>query len=271
MPEFSIVKREVPASFAQIAAICTATEVEIGDQMVLGIADARNLHAGLGVRRDYATWIKARIARYGFNEGQDFEIRALPKSGERVRNGLGGGENAKIYTLSLDMAKELAMVENNEMGRLARRYFIWAENQVSGSSASVLRLLNRISKLETLIQDRNMEAGGRRVVEGVLPISHYLRLVGMHDAKDRRSFIAACSDRMWSWLFDQRRFDDIQREVSTRTRLFSGQAFHAWWKSDGESYVQELKMRRASKRIGQGVLPFAKKPDLTLPPPLLTA
>lgn len=64
----------LPAEFAEVASICTATEVEIGGRSVLGIEDARTLHAGLGVGRDYTNWIKGRIAKYGFKEGEDYEV-----------------------------------------------------------------------------------------------------------------------------------------------------------------------------------------------------
>ena len=82
---------------------------------------ARDLHAFLEVRRDYTTWIKHRIARYGFVEGEDFLV--FTTSGENLL----GGRPATDYHLTLDMAKELAMVENNERGRQARRHFIECE------------------------------------------------------------------------------------------------------------------------------------------------
>ena len=90
--------------------------------------NARDLHKGLGVGRDYNTWIKARISKYGFEEGQDFVIAqnlgiSLPQMGERYAQNLSrkGGENAIDYLISLDMAKELAMIESNDKGREVRR------------------------------------------------------------------------------------------------------------------------------------------------------
>ncbi len=94
--------------------------------------NARDLHAFLQVRRDFSTWIRARIEKYGFVEGVDF-ISHSPN--------LGSGENQGVtqftpgilrtdYHLTLDMAKELSMVENNDQGRQARRYFIEAEKRL---------------------------------------------------------------------------------------------------------------------------------------------
>jgi anti-repressor protein len=119
----------IPAEFAEISTICKATEVVIGGRTVIGIADARNLHAGLKVGRRYTTWIRDRIRKYGFGGGADFEV--FNRNGQLIdfvasQNGEADVEH--VYRLTLDMAKELAMVENNDQGRMARRYFIWAED-----------------------------------------------------------------------------------------------------------------------------------------------
>jgi anti-repressor protein len=64
----------LPAEFVEISTICKATEVVIGGRTVMGIADARNLHEGLGVGRVFRAWIEGRIEQYEFREGVDFEI-----------------------------------------------------------------------------------------------------------------------------------------------------------------------------------------------------
>ena len=85
--------------------------------------NARDLHAFLGSKQDFSTWIKSRIEQYGFIENQDFvvfhEIMENPQ----------GGRPAKEYFITLDMAKELAMVERTEQGQKARRYFIECERR----------------------------------------------------------------------------------------------------------------------------------------------
>ena len=85
------------------------------------LCDARALHAFMHVKRDFATWAKARIKKYGFIAGIDY-VEVFTKSGENL-----GGRPSIDYHLTLDMAKELSMVENNDMGRQARRYFIECE------------------------------------------------------------------------------------------------------------------------------------------------
>lgn len=93
--------------------------------------DARKLHGALAVGKDFSTWIKDRIDRYNFQENEDFII--FTDSGEKS----GRGRPAIEYLLSLDMAKELCMVENNENGRLARKYFIACERALRSQALAL--------------------------------------------------------------------------------------------------------------------------------------
>ncbi|ECQ1863758.1 phage antirepressor Ant [Campylobacter coli] len=68
----------------------------------------------------FADWINRRINHYDFIENQDYIIELVYTKG-RPR---------KEYYVTLDMAKELCMVENNEKGRQARRYFIECEKRL---------------------------------------------------------------------------------------------------------------------------------------------
>ena len=90
------------------------------------VCDARELHAYLENGDKFADWIKARVEKYGFQQDQDF---ALVSGNPEIKTGRGGDRRSKDYHLSLDMAKELSMVENNERGREARRYFIQKERE----------------------------------------------------------------------------------------------------------------------------------------------
>lgn len=98
------------------------TTNEEGKQLV----SARELHEFLEVGRDFTTWIKGRIKKYEFVENVDFVILNLAH-----QNGGAswGGSNKVDYALAIDTAKELSMIENNEKGREARRYFIECEKK----------------------------------------------------------------------------------------------------------------------------------------------
>lgn len=98
--------------------------------------NARDLHSFLEVGKMFAHWIKNRIEQYDFVEEVDY-ITHLPKqaSGEnQAVTGFTPGILRKDYYLSLDMAKELAMVERTPKGKEARRYFIACEKQLRAQS-----------------------------------------------------------------------------------------------------------------------------------------
>ncbi|HBN9555430.1 antA/AntB antirepressor family protein [Pseudomonas aeruginosa] len=97
------------------------------------LVDARTLHRFLEVDAHFKDWIARRIAEYDFQEGEDF-CSFLSKSG--------GGRPRREYSITLDMGKELAMVERNEKGRQARRYFIECEKrlqQIAPHEAATIR------------------------------------------------------------------------------------------------------------------------------------
>lgn len=107
--------------------------IPISSQQIDGNAiqtvNARELHAHLEVGRDFSNWIKQRIDKYGFLENQDFVIVENLSS----PNPASAKSRAQVlidYYLTIGMAKELCMVENNAQGRKARRYFIECEKKL---------------------------------------------------------------------------------------------------------------------------------------------
>ncbi|EHI0463663.1 phage antirepressor Ant, partial [Escherichia coli] len=87
------------------------------------LVNARDLHGFLEVGKDFSNWIRARLNEYGFVENLDY-ILFSPNLAKTP------GRRRKDYHLTLDTAKELAMVERNEKGRQIRRYFIECEKKL---------------------------------------------------------------------------------------------------------------------------------------------
>ena len=89
------------------------------------LVDARELHTALNNKRQFSDWIKQRIEQYGFVENVDFATfhNFVKREGSNL------GSKTTEYALTLDTAKEIAMVENNEQVRKIRRYFIEVEKK----------------------------------------------------------------------------------------------------------------------------------------------
>ena len=109
--------------------------------------NARKLHAFLEVQTRFNDWIKNRVDEYGFIENQDFITF--------TENLVNGGRRIE-YALSLDMAKELSMVERNAQGKQARQYFIDCEKRLSGS-LNIPQTLPDALRLAADLAERNQQ------------------------------------------------------------------------------------------------------------------
>ena len=108
--------------------------IKITEQNGRQAVSARELHSFLKSKQDFSTWIKARIDKYGFVENQDFEV--FHNFVEQVS----GGKHLIEYALSVDCAKEISMVEGNEKGRQARKYFIECEKLAKNPAQNISRI-----------------------------------------------------------------------------------------------------------------------------------
>lgn len=95
--------------------------IKITEQNGKRAVSARELHAFLESKQEFANWIKSRIEKYGLVENQDYEV-----FDSFIKNPSGGRPLIE-YALTVDAAKELSMVEGNERGKQARHYFIECE------------------------------------------------------------------------------------------------------------------------------------------------
>ena len=110
--------------------------------------NARLLHEFLEVKRDFSTWLKDRITEYEFIENQDFVC-----SPNLVSKGR-GGHNRIEYFISLDMAKELSMVERNEKGKQARQYFLACERKAKQVMPALPKTFSEALRLAADLQDQ---------------------------------------------------------------------------------------------------------------------
>ena len=107
----------------------------------------RELHAVLGVATQYKDWFP-RMCEYGFIEGRDFSSILSEST---------GGRPSTDHQLTIDMAKELCMLQRSEMGKEFRRYFLSIEETWNSPDKIMERALQ-------IAHDRALEAE-RRIFE----------------------------------------------------------------------------------------------------------
>lgn len=100
-------------------ALIAVSRRQVGEATVQAV-NARDLHAFLGIGRDFTNWVKDQVERARLLEHRDFEVFA--EKGENP-----GGRPRIEYALTLDAAKHIAMMSGTEKGFEAREYFLECE------------------------------------------------------------------------------------------------------------------------------------------------
>lgn len=104
--------------------------VKITEKNGKSVVRARDLHQFLESKQEFANWIKNRIEKYGLVENEDYVV-----FDNLIKNPQGGRPQIE-YALTIDAAKELSMVEGNDKGKQARRYFIECEKKLREKTQS---------------------------------------------------------------------------------------------------------------------------------------
>lgn len=104
-----------------------SVQEKVKDGFTIPVVDARELHSFLLSQRHFNDWFQDRVQKYGLSEGTDFYTETCRNKSQ------GRGRPAAEYLLVLDVAKELAMVEDNAQGKQARLYFIEVEKHYQKS------------------------------------------------------------------------------------------------------------------------------------------
>lgn len=151
----------------------------IGEKNGQKAVNARDLHSFLQVGKDFSTWIKNRIDKYDFIEGKDFQTLYLDYQGNLLNIRLpqnGDSENQQVskieYALSISMAKELSMIENNERGKQARKYFIACEenkHELSRKDLALMVLQAEEEKERLALEVQKKEEEKQAIIEETKP------------------------------------------------------------------------------------------------------
>lgn len=115
----------------------------------------RDLHEVLGINSNYTTWFD-RMCDYGFIEKEDY-VSCFPNLESKNQH---GGQNKIDHQLTIEMAKEICMIQRTDIGRKTRKYFLAVEERYkkmsldySGLSPQLQLLIN----IETQQQKQQQE------------------------------------------------------------------------------------------------------------------
>lgn len=163
-----------------------------GTQAVMG----RDLHKFLGIGKDYTTWFKDMTA-YGFVAGQDFS----PISGNTSP---AGGRPRTDHIVSLDMAKEISMIQRTDKGKQARQYFIECERRakqptINGAELTRMELIQIAMNAET--ERLQLEAKNKELEPKADAYDEFIDATGKYNI----GTVAKMFGKGQNWLFRELR------------------------------------------------------------------
>lgn len=136
---------------------------------------ARDLHDFLEVKTAYKDWFP-RMCEYGFTSGEDFnplKIERVQNEGERVVT-----RTVDDAVLTIDMAKEICMIQRNEKGKLARQYFIQLEKDWNSPEKVMARALQIAERKIKNLEDKALADKPKVLFADAVSASHTSILVG---------------------------------------------------------------------------------------------
>lgn len=164
-------------------------EKEDGDIAIGG----RILHEFLGIKTEYRKWI-VRMIEYGFEENVDF-VRVTQKCPTP-----GGQQDQVNHFLTLDMAKEIAMIQRNEKGKQARQYFLAVEKAWNDPVLIMGRALELQKKKVAELKDINEQNMPKVIFADAVKASKTSILIGELAKLLKQNGVDIGQKRLFAWL-----------------------------------------------------------------------
>lgn len=169
---------------------------------------ARELHEFLEIETPFKKWF-LRMTEYGFNQNFDYR-EVMDKNVQNPK----GGRPSTDYEITLDMAKEIAMIQRSEKGKQIRQYFLELERKWNSPEAVMNRALeysrkqvqallqtNEKLELENKMKDQQLnELKPKAIFADAVATSHTSILVGELAKILKQNGIDMGQKRLFAWL-----------------------------------------------------------------------
>lgn len=154
---------------------------------------ARELHEFLGIGTEFAKWMQ-RMCEYGFSENQDY--RVFVKNDDNSK----GGRPSTDYEITLDMAKEIAMIQRSDKGKEVRQYFLELERRWNSPEAVMNRALEYSRKQVKALMEENKELKPKALFADAVSASDESILIGQLAKLIRQNGYEIGQNRLFEWM-----------------------------------------------------------------------
>ena len=160
---------------------------------------ARELHEQLHIGTKFTTWFD-RMKEYGFTEGNEF----FPKMGETSEN---GGRPSVDYDITVDMAKQICMIQRTPEGKAVRQYLLDLEkawnspDQVMSRALKMAdRTINSLKETNAKLLEDTARMRPKEIFVDAVSASHTSILIGALAKIISQNGVQIGQNRLFAWM-----------------------------------------------------------------------
>jgi anti-repressor protein len=221
---------------------------------------ARELHTGLEITDRFSRWFE-RMSAYGFSEGNDF---TSVKSSTLVNNG--AEREITDYRISIDMAKQICMIQRSEKGRQYRQYFLDLEKAWNTPEQIFARALKMADQTIAKLKDTNkslvekIEADKPKTIfADAVSTSHTSILIGDLAKLICQNGVQTGQKRLFQWMRDNGYLMKSGASYNMPMQRYIEQGLFEVKESSVQNPDGSVRVTRTTKVTGKGQLYFINK------------
>jgi len=221
---------------------------------------ARELHTGLEITDRFSRWFE-RMSAYGFSEGNDF---TSVKSSTLVNNG--AEREITDYRISIDMAKQICMIQRSEKGRQYRQYFLDLEKAWNTPEQIFARALKMADQTIANLKDTNkslvekIEADRPKTIfADAVSTSHTSILIGDLAKLICQNGVQTGQKRLFQWMRDNGYLMKSGASYNMPMQRYIEQGLFEVKESSVQNPDGSVRVTRTTKVTGKGQLYFINK------------
>lgn len=200
---------------------------------------ARDLHEKLNIGTQYTKWFE-RMKEYGFSENEDF------KAISQKRLTAQGNETTYMdHEISIDMAKQICMIQRSPEGKMIRQYFIDLEKAWNTPEQIMARALKMANKSIDSLKERCAFLGGQ-IVEQQKVISELQPKANYVDTILQSKSLVLTTQIAKDYGMSARKFNRILSELKIQYKVGGQWVLYSKYQSNGYVHSRTINITRSN-------------------------
>lgn len=200
---------------------------------------ARDLHEKLNIGTQYTKWFE-RMKEYGFSENEDF------KAISQKRLTAQGNETTYMdHEISIDMAKQICMIQRSPEGKMIRQYFIDLEKAWNTPEQIMARALKMANQSIDSLKERCAFLGGQ-VVEQQKVISELQPKANYVDTILQSKSLVLTTQIAKDYGMSARKFNRILNELKIQYKVGDQWVLYSKYQSNGYVHSRTINITRSN-------------------------